>query len=114
MKKTTKQIGDAGEDRALLELEKNGYKIVARNWRTRFGEIDIIARDNEELVFVEVKAKADAFFGTPAEMITHRKLEKIKRTADSYITEEEYEGPWRIDAVVIENEKIEIIKNITS
>lgn len=114
MKKNTKKIGDLGEEKAVLELEKSGYKIISRNWRTRFGEIDIIAKDGEELVFVEVKAKADDFFGTPAEMITHRKLEKVVKTAESYITEERYEGPWRIDAVAIEGDKIEILKSLTS
>jgi putative endonuclease len=113
MKKNTKTIGDRGEDKAVLELQKMGYKVVARNWRNRFGEVDVIAHDGDVLVFVEVKAKKNDFFGAPAEMITGRKLQKIIRTAENYVAETGYEGPWRIDAVLIEGEEIEVLKNIS-
>ena len=114
MAKTTKQIGDAGEDRAVQILSESGYQIVERNFRTRYGEVDVIARDGKTLVFVEVKAKRDDFFGAPAEMITKAKLKKIKKTAAGYIEENEYAGPWRIDAVVIKGTQAEIIRNITN
>lgn len=113
MNKNTKQIGDAGEDLAVFELEKAGYKIIERNFRTRFGEIDIIALDEDVLVFVEVKAKSSSMFGSPAEMVTAKKQFKIKKTAESYVLESGYVGPWRIDVVAIQNSRVEIIKNIT-
>lgn len=114
MRSTTKQIGDKGEDLAVSELEKSGYKIIERNFRTRFGEIDIIARDADVLVFVEVKAKTSSRFGSPAEMVTKRKQFKIKNTAQCYISDTGYAGPWRIDVVSIEGKNITIIKNITA
>jgi putative endonuclease len=73
----------------------------------------VIAKDGNVLVFVEVKAKKNDAFGTPGEMITPRKLQKIIRTAENYIVEENYEGPWRIDAVLLEGEGLEIIENIS-
>lgn len=111
--KNTKIIGDWGEDAAAKYLVSCGYEIIDRNWRTRFGEIDIIAKDGATLVFVEVKAKGDGRYGAPLEMITPRKLRKIKNTALYYIKEENYPGPWRIDAAAIEDNKIEVVKNIT-
>ena len=113
MNKSTKQIGDAGEDIAEKFLLENGYKVVERNFRTRFGEIDIIAMEGKILVFIEVKAKKDDYFGTPAEMITSKKLNKIRRTAEYYIQENQYKGSWRIDAVIIKGPQPELIKNIT-
>ena len=114
MIKSTKQIGDEGEGLAEKVLIDAGHSIVSRNFRTRFGEIDIIAKDGKCLVFVEVKAKTDDYFGNPAEVITEKKLWKIRRTAETYIAENNYDGPWRIDAVIIKNNRPEILKNITS
>lgn len=113
MDKTTKQIGDEGEQMAVQMLKADGYQIIERNFRTRAGEIDIIAKDGGTLVFVEVKAKKDDFFGTPGEMITKRKLEKIKRTAKTYLSENDKNRDWRIDAILIEGKKSEHLKNIT-
>lgn len=111
--KTTKQIGDFGEDRATEYLEGLGYEIFERNFRTRFGEIDIIAREKETLCFVEVKAKSSDRFGTPAEMITPKKLDKIVRTAKHYVQKNNLSVPWRVDAVLIEDSDIKLIRNIT-
>ena len=63
-------LGKTGEDLAVEELERRGYAILARRYRTRHGEIDIVARDGETTVFVEVKARADAECGTAAEAVT--------------------------------------------
>lgn len=112
-KETTKQIGDKGEDLAVSYLEKAGYQITGRNWRTRFGEIDIITKKDGILIFVEVKAKKSDRYGGPGEMITARKLRKLKNTALAYIKEVRFDGPWRIDAVLIQDNKAKIIENIT-
>ena len=112
--KTTKQIGDAGEDQATSLLLKEGYTIVARNFRTRFGEIDIIAKDGKTLVFIEVKKKNSDYFGSAAEMITKRKLLKVINIAKVYAQEKDYSGPWRVDAVLINKNSIELVKNLTS
>lgn len=112
--KTTKEIGDSGEEGAVRFLKKKGFEIMERNFRTRFGEIDIIAIDEDMLVFVEVKVKRGEKFGDPGEMIDSRKIEKIKRTANYFLQEKDLcDIPWRIDAVLIRGAKIEHLESIT-
>lgn len=112
--KTTKEIGDSGEEVAVRFLKKKGFEIMKRNFRTRFGEIDIIAIDEDMLVFIEVKVKRGDKFGDPGEMINARKIEKIKRTANYFIQEKDLcDIPWRIDAVLIRGEVIEHVECVT-
>lgn len=79
-----KTVGNFGEDAACKLLEDNGYKVIKRNFYCRAGEIDIIATDGEYTVFVEVKTRKNADFGTAAEFVDWRKQEKIKKTALEY------------------------------
>jgi len=74
-----KKLGDLGEKAASLILQRHNYKIVARNYRSRFGEIDIIALDDDTLVFVEVKLRTSLRFGLPEEAVGRTKIEKIKK-----------------------------------
>ena len=120
MDDSKKKIGELGEEEARKFLEKNNYKILDRNFRTRFGEIDIVALDKEtdEIVFVEVKTRASADFGLPEEFVNYKKQQKIKRAAFTYLAENKTYKNWRIDVVsVILDESgvkdIRIIKNIT-
>jgi putative endonuclease len=78
-------LGKRGEDLACAELEKRGYVIVDRRFRTRCGEIDIVARDGGVLVFVEVKARSGSNFGTPLESVTWQKQQRLSRMAASYL-----------------------------
>jgi putative endonuclease len=110
----TKEIGDRGEDEAVRLILDNGYKLVDRNYRTRFGEIDIIALNSKTLVFIEVKKKSSDFFGSAGEMITRTKLWKIIKMAKVYLQENNYYGPWRIDAVLIDSAGPRLLKNLTS
>jgi putative endonuclease len=112
IKKTTKQIGDAGEDLAADFLIKKGYIIIDRNFRTRYGEVDIIAKDKDCLVFIEVKAKASDCFGSPGEMINPKKQQKLKNMALAYTSENNITTPWRIDAVLMEGKEIEHLISI--
>ncbi len=82
-----KRAGDHGEDIALQYLSRRGYELVERNYRTRYGEIDLILRQNATLVFVEVKLRRGAGFGDPIEAVTPRKQESIRRLAEQYIAE---------------------------
>jgi putative endonuclease len=112
----TKKEGDRGEAMAAEYLMKNGFLILQRNYRYQRGEIDIIANDGEELVFVEVKTRHSEAFGTPEESITSRKEDLLKRTAEGYCFEHQIDRtPCRFDVVAIEQKKngIEIrhIKN---
>lgn len=112
--KNTKKIGDSAEEIAAKYLKENGLKIKERNFRTRFGEVDIIATEKDTIVFVEVKAKTAQGFGDPGEMITPKKIEKIKRTANSYLYENQLlDVSWRIDALLIRGKEIEHIRSIT-
>jgi putative endonuclease len=77
--------GADGERDAVKFLESRGYRIVASNYRTRLGEIDLIAEDGTTLVFIEVKARADDRFGGPAVAITRAKQARIARVAQQYM-----------------------------
>jgi len=79
-----KEIGRLAEDLAAEALLKKGYLILERNFSNRYGEIDIIAKDKETLVFVEVKAKKGMEFGMPEEMVNSHKLHKIRNMATVY------------------------------
>ncbi len=112
--------GNKGEDLACEYLKKNRYKILERNFRIRGGEIDIVARDGEYLVFVEVKARHSHEYGPPAESITPWKIRALKKTALFYIMKTKWnDRGYRFDFMGVdftddmENPKIELIKNIT-
>src|SRR5258706_14551227 len=73
--------GRFGEDRAAAWYEANGYAVLARNWRTREGELDLIARKNGVVVFCEVKARASNAFGAPVEAVTRAKQRQVRHMA---------------------------------
>lgn len=115
-----KRLGKKGEDLAFNFLKKNGYQILERNFRIRGGEIDIIARDKEVLVFVEVKTRYSHEYGLPSESMTYFKLRSLLKTAQFYIQKIKWgDRQYRIDFVGIDYSvskdipKIELIKNIT-
>jgi putative endonuclease len=79
------QVGHLGEELAVAHLVKHGYTIVLRNYRRKFGEIDIIARDGNALVFIEVKTRRSCAYGSPAQSVTPRKQFQISRIAEDYL-----------------------------
>lgn len=81
----TKTIGDFGEKVAEEYLEEMDYEILERNFRLKFGEVDIIAEKDGCIVFVEVKTRKNNLFGEPSEYVDRRKQERVKRAAASYI-----------------------------
>lgn len=83
------RLGQSGEKLAALFLKKKGYKIIEKNYRSRFGEIDIIARDRKCLVFIEVKTRSSAAFGTPATSVDYRKQQQISKTAHAYLLDKQ-------------------------
>ncbi len=87
MKNNNKVTGNRGENIATEYLLKKGYKIEERNFRTRFGEIDIVCWDGQILVFVEVKTKIGHDFGEPEEMFNKNKMSQVKRMGEIYIIE---------------------------
>jgi putative endonuclease len=97
------EFGKSGEDRAADELERRGYAILARRYRTKHGEIDIVARDGETTVFVEVKARATAEFGTAAEAVTRDKQRQVVSMAWDYVVRKGLtESRCRFDVVAID------------
>lgn len=99
---TAVSIGTLGEDTAVKILKKQGYEIIERNYRTKMGEIDIIAKDGEYTCFVEVRMRKSNNFGTPADTIDERKQRRIINTAKQYaVAKSIYDTPLRFDAVLI-------------
>ena len=85
MQKSRAKIGARGENIAVDYLKKSGYEIIERNFRAERGELDIIARDGEELVFVEVKTDRSGKFGPPESWVTLRKQKQIAKTAELFL-----------------------------
>ena len=130
---TEKQnIGKLGEDIAVKYLEKHGYKILDRNYRKPWGEIDIIASENigknqfltqqnQELVFIEVKTQNQEFEWRPEENITQHKKRQLSRIVTTYLKANKIpeDQNWRVDVLAItldfktKNASVEHIQNIT-
>ena len=110
------KFGRSGEDLAARSLIKKGYRIICRNYRTRFGEIDIVAQDSDTIVFIEVKSRRTSTFGHPKYAVTADKQERISKAALYYLkmTDQRHLRA-RFDVVTISerNQKtdVEIIKN---
>lgn len=96
------ETGKIGEDIAVRYLEKIGYKILDRNFECKQGEIDIIALDKEEIVFVEVKTRASALYGLPKEAVNKIKKKHIYQSAEFYVYLNHLENtPIRIDVIEV-------------
>lgn len=117
---SNKKTGNYGESLACEFLEGLGYRILSRNYLIRGGEVDIIAQDQEFLVFIEVKTRYSHDFGLPIDSITSQKIRFILKSAQFYIQKVRWgDKPYRLDAVLVDfaknrdNPSIELIKNIT-
>jgi putative endonuclease len=96
-------LGIVGEELAARELVARGYAIVERRYRTTCGELDIIAEDGDTLVFVEVRARASAEFGSAADSVTKAKKRKVTRMAIDYMARHHIaDRPCRFDVVAID------------
>jgi putative endonuclease len=117
MLNSRQNLGQSGEDLAAEFLSKNGYAILTRNYRCRYGEIDIIAKFRDVLVFIEVKTRKGEAYGSPAAAVTHRKQRQISKTAQYYLNERNlFDAPARFDVVSIaiapdQRIRIEILPN---
>jgi putative endonuclease len=119
------RVGKWGETVAAYYLENRGYRILARNVHTAYGEIDLIARQQKGgLVFVEVKTRTNASFGYPEEAVDERKLGHLISSAQAYLLDcpDEVETGWQIDVIAIqgrpgekaEDVRIEHFENIAT
>ena len=99
---SNKVLGDRGESCAARYLGAQGYQILAQKYRTKIGEIDLIAKDRDTLVFVEVKTRRSVRCGLPAEAVNYRKQRKIIQTAMWYLREKQMDQtPCRFDIVEV-------------
>ena len=97
----TYDIGIFGEEQAAKYLKKRKYKIVTRNFKTIFGEVDIIARNKKEIVFVEVKTRSSKSFATPAEFVDNEKISRITHVAEFFIKHYKCQLSPRIDVIEV-------------
>jgi putative endonuclease len=109
-------LGKRGEEAAVGLLKGNGYKILARNYKTRLGEIDIIASDKDTLCFIEVKTRQSDRFGSPQEAVLRSKQRQIAKVALSFLKEKNLlDKKARFDVVSImhsgDESKLDLIKN---
>lgn len=123
MKQQNYKKGKTGEDIAESYLVKNGFRIIEKNWNTRFGEIDLIATKNNVLHFVEVKLKVGTYFGSPEEMINKRKIWQVMKTGEAYLLKNKQlasqYAKTQVDAVCIVinhegvEERVDYYENLT-
>lgn len=111
------ELGRKGEKAALSFLRKKGYKILERNFRCRFGEIDIVAKKEDRIVFVEVRSRENLNLGHPEESLTYTKKKRLTKLALFYLSCHRLENiPCRFDVVAVVFEKgriknIHLVKN---
>ncbi len=111
---TDRQPRDKGqetEDTACAYLERHGLRCVARNYRSRRGEIDLIMRDGDELVFVEVRYRRQTFWGEAAATVTRSKQRRLIAAADHFLQRRQLDCPCRFDVLAFDGERIEWIVN---
>ena len=112
------ELGLLGERLAGEHLASLGYRILEHNWRWQRGEIDVIATQNDEIVFVEVKARRTQTYGSPEESITPSKQRKLIQAANAYLgSTNQSDVDWRIDVIVIDMDssgKVERLEQIVS
>ena len=102
----TKRLGPSGEDAAAEYLKKQGYSILARNFKTKFGEVDLVAKDGKTICFVEVKTRKSLRAGFPEESVTLNKQWRLTRLALAYLKKYRlYDVPVRFDVVSILREE---------
>jgi putative endonuclease len=111
-----KELGKKGEEKALRFLKKKGYRIIEKNYVCKLGEMDIIAKEKDTLVFVEVKTRTTTEFGPPQLAVNSSKQRQLSKVALNYLKEKQLEEvKARFDVVAIlleqEKEKIELIKD---
>jgi putative endonuclease len=102
--KHNQKVGRWGEETAAIYLGKRGYEIIARNARTPYGEIDIIARQGDVTIFIEVKTLTSSRNFFPEQNVTARKREHMLACADSYAAENSI-NHWQIDVIAVEGKQ---------
>lgn len=106
-------VGRYGENLAENYLVSCGYQIICVNWRYKYWEVDIIARDGDCLVFIEVKSRKTTLYGDPADFVDEKKQHNLIKAAEEYIYITSYIGEIRFDivSVYLKDSRVELIKD---
>ena len=109
---STLQTGEAAETLACRYLEQQGLVLMERNYRCRTGEVDLIMRDGDCIVFVEVRSRHNSRYGTPAETITRTKQRRLCRAASYYLLTHHCNAPCRFDVIaILQQQQLEWIRD---
>lgn len=101
----TRERGNRGEAEVARYLRKKGYTLLASQWRCRFGELDLVAKDRKGTIcFVEVKLRSSGSIALPREFVDQRKQERLRRTAAAYLSVHELDAPARFDVAEVYEE----------
>ena len=115
MSQARRQTGQQGEAVAASHLREQGYRIIDRNYRCPFGEIDLIGQEGETLVFIEVKCRRSDAFGPPELAVGPQKQKKLSLCALHYLSQTDQQSPARFDVVAIrlrpDGHRVELIRN---
>lgn len=110
---TDKQgIGSQAEEDALQFLLRNGLNLLERNYRCRFGEIDLIMQDGDELVFVEIRKRKNMDFGGAAQSVSYAKQSRLIKTAKHFLMKYRHPPACRFDVIAMEGDKCQWLKNV--
>jgi putative endonuclease len=105
------KLGGSGEDRAAEWYRQAGYDVVARNWRCRNGELDLVVRNRQAVVFCEVKTRTSDRFGIPAEAVTPAKQRRIRALAVQFLQAEPQPAPHiRFDVVSVVGDRVDVLE----
>lgn len=107
-----REAGAVAEERALLHLVQQGLSLVQRNYRYKGGELDLVMRDGDTLVFVEVRQRASMRFGGAVASVNHAKQVKLVKTAQHYLQKQPSMPPCRFDVVAVDGEQLSWLKNV--
>lgn len=107
-------LGAGGEEKAAKYLKKNGYKILERNFKCRFGEVDIIAEKDGAVAFIEVKTRSSDYFGAPNEAVDKRRQFRYIKTAEYYFAGREIDCVVRFDIIEVFKGEINHIESAFS
>lgn len=108
----TKDIGDYYENKAEVFLIDKGFQILEKNYRFKRNEVDLIAQENDVLVFVEVKYRKSKWFGSPEDFVDDKKIERLQAAAENYMLEKKWVGRIRFDIVAIDKAGVEHFMDI--
>jgi len=113
MRDFRKNFGNTGEILAEKFLTAKGFEILARNFHTREGEVDLIAKDSKQIIFVEVKARRSAKFGEAIESVSEDKLRKVVEAGEKWLQQNNLsDASYRVDVIAIDNGKLQHFEGV--